>query len=188
MSQKVHMAVACLFLSTSVFAGTYRCETDTEIKTPKGTLSRDYCKSSDRFEESKSIWRLGDQKLVAGKYPITDQSRNPSKTIFVLQSTNNNKNGCADQVFLIDLAGERPRVFALGVTYSCAIFHWAKWSDKKRSVIALKDNVQFTYSNGKIIPPDDTDTKFGSPLGYSVDLPKGAQVAAFVHELPLPKN
>jgi hypothetical protein len=42
--------------------------------------------------------------------------------------------------------------------------------------------------NGKVTPPEDTDTKFGSPYGYSYELPPGAQVTAFVHELPLPKN
>jgi hypothetical protein len=134
------------------------------------------------------VWRLGDQKLVVGKYPVNYESANKNNSLIVLQSAQNDKIGCEDQVFLIDLAGDRPHVFSLGVTYSCGIFHWARWSEKKRSVIALKSNVQFTYMNGKVTPPEDTDTKFGSPYGYSYELPPGAQVTAFVHELPLPKN
>lgn len=183
-----YMFMFSVLASASAFAGSFRCETQGSFTTPKGQLIEEICRSPDHTEESQSIWRLGDQRLVIGRYPVTFESANRSNTLFVLQGANKWEIRCPDQVFLIDLTGERPRVFSLGVNYSCAIFHWAKWSEKKRSAIALKDNVQFTYSNGKVIPPEDTDTKFGSPLGYSVDLPKGAQVTAFVRELPLPKN
>ena len=188
MTQRLYLVMFLLPMSASVLAGTYSCESRGDFKTPKGNLIEEVCTSSDRFEEDKSVWRLDDKKLLVAKYPVMIKDGNRANTLFALQSAQNNKIGCEDQVFLIDLTGDRPHVFSLGVTYSCGIFHWARWSEKKRSVIALKSNVQFTYMNGKVTPPEDTDTKFGSPYGYSYELPPGAQVTAFVHELPLPKN
>ena len=85
-------------------------------------------------------------------------------------------------MYLIDLTGHKPRVFAFGVKNACAEYHWASWG-KKRSVIAIKENIRFTYSNGKLTPPP-SDFGDGIPLvrRYSED----QRNWPFVEELPIP--
>lgn len=186
--KRIHTLLMCIFFCDSAFASSFQCRNRSEIQTAKGVLEEDICTSSDPTEDAKSVWRLGKQKLVEAKYPVTKQDRNDTKTIFLLQAATNSKIGCPDQMYLVDLTGTSPKVFSFGVTNACNVYHWAKWSEKKRSVIALKYNVQFTYFNGKLIPPEDTDgDKFGTPLGYAAPTPS-TPLTPFVQELSLPKE
>jgi hypothetical protein len=87
-------------------------------------------------------------------------------------------------MFLIDLTGDKPRVYAFGVKNACAEYQWASWG-KKHSVIAIKDNIRFTYSNGKLNPPPD-DFGDGTPLSrrYPED-GKPQRLWPFVEELQI---
>jgi hypothetical protein len=184
--RKFIISLIFMFFCSSVSASSFQCKNRSEIQTAKGALAEDICTSSDSTEDAKSIWRLGNRELVEGKYPISKQDRNEAKTVFLLQAATNSRIGCPDRMYLVDLAGTSPKVFAFGIKNACNVYHWAKWSGKKRSVIALKYNVQFTYLNGKLIPPEDTDgDKFGTPLGYAAPTPS-TPLAPFVQELPLP--
>ncbi len=186
--KNIYVVMFCVLFSAAVFAQPVTCERRHEIKTSKGKLIREVCTPSNPLDEVQNVWSLEGRRLVTGRHPITVEDRNDATSLFVLQGAKNSITGCPNQVFLIDLTGTAPRVFSFGVKNACSEYHWAKWSNKKRSVIALKFNVQFTYVNGKLIPPEDTDgDKFGTPLGYEAPTP-ATPPTPFVQELVLPKN
>ena len=68
---------------------------------------------------------------------------------------------CTARMFLIDLTGNKTHIFDFGVKNACAEYHWASWGN--RSVIAIKENIRFTYSSGKLSPPS-ADFGDGTPL------------------------
>jgi hypothetical protein len=175
-------------LASTTFAAPISCDKHSETATPLGKLTREDCRDAITHKDV-SIWSLDGKRLVYGEYPITWEDGNAAHTLFVLEPPSVQTTGCPDQVFLIDLTGTAPRVFSFGIKNFCSEYHWARWSKKKRSVIALKDNVLFTYVNGKLIPPDDTNSdQIGMPATsafiqvtpYTVPIP-------FVKELTLPK-
>jgi hypothetical protein len=178
-----------LGISLSARSQSMKCENNGGLPTPKGKITDTTCHTSDLQSTYREIWSLNEKPLVSGKYPIQLEDANKENTLIVLQGASNSNTGCPDQTFLIDLTGISPRVFSFGIKNACSEYHWAKWSKNKRSVIALKNNVRFTYVNGKLIPPDDTDSdQFGSPiLGEFITLTPSTPPIPFVKELTLPK-
>jgi hypothetical protein len=165
------------------------CKEQSSLNTPLGQLVEMRCDTPTGIPEKWATkWLLDNKEVLSGYGTIEYQFSNQKNSLVVLQDFRNHQTGCPDRLFLFDLTGKSPRIFAFGLKNACSVYHWAKWSDKKRSVIALKYNVQFTYTNGKLIPPDDTDgDKFGTPLGYAAPTPS-TPLIPFVQELPLPKE
>lgn len=175
---------------TSVYAKEVEaCKEQSSLKTPLGELAELRCETSIGSPEKWATkWTLNAKEILSGYGTIAYQFSNPKNSLVVLQDFQNHQTGCPDRLFLFDLTGASPRVFSFGIKNASSVYHWAKWSDKKRSVIALKHNVQFTYLNGKLIPPDDTDgDKFGTPLGYAVPTPS-TPIVPFVQEFALQKK
>jgi hypothetical protein len=160
-----------------------------KIHSPLGLITEQVCKTSEGSPQKWATKYLLEGKPLLLRYgSVSLQIANKDDSLIVLQDFQNPQTGCPDRMFLMDLTGTAPRVFSFGVKNACNEYHWAKWSNKKRSVIALKFNVQFTYLNGKLIPPEDTDgDKFGTPLGYEAPTP-ATPPTPFVQELALPKS
>lgn len=160
------------------------CKEYGSIKTPKGVIQDQVCEVPNEPGSSISRILLNNLVLLQGKYPITFEDRNKEKTLLVLQGASIPDLACSPRTFLIDLTGDKPRVFAFGVKNACAEYHWASWG-KKRSVIAIKDNIRFTYSNSKLSPPPN-DFGDGTPLSrrYPED-GKPQRLWPFVEELSI---
>lgn len=133
----------------------------------------------------------GREELLRSQHTVTFATDNSTKkagyedgTLFLLQDASDPTLNCPPRMFLIDLTSDTPHVFAFGVKNACAEYHWASWG-KKRSVIAIKDNIRFTYSNGKLSPPPD-DFGDGTPLSrrYPED-GKPPRLWPFVEELTI---
>jgi hypothetical protein len=109
---------------------------------------------------------------------------NKTNSLLAIQDSSDPTLFCPARMFLIDLTGDKPRVYAFGVKNACAEYQWASWG-KKHSVIAIKDNIRFTYSNGKLNPPPD-DFGDGTPLSrrYPED-GKPQRLWPFVEELQI---
>jgi hypothetical protein len=171
--------------ATSVYAKEVEaCKEQSSLKTPLGELVELRCDASGGSPEKwRTKWMLNTKEILSGYGTISYQFSNSKNSLIVLQDFQNHSTGCPDRLFLVDLTGTSPREFSFGIKNACNVYHWAKWSDKKRSVIALKYNVQFTYLKGKLIPPEDTDgDKFGTPLGYAAPTPS-TPIVPFVQEL-----
>lgn len=132
------------------------------------------------------------QELLRSKHSVSFTSDNSSKlagykdgTLFIFQDSSDIDLACPARMFLLDLTGTKPHVYAFGVKNACAEYHWSSWG-KKRSVIAIKDNIRFTYSKGKLTPPPDD---FGDGSPFSRRFPedgKPLRMWPFVEELPIP--
>jgi hypothetical protein len=172
----------CLFPGAAF--GQFVCVSYGDVKTHQGILERQECKEPNRPGPTISKYVLDGKVLISGPSPITFENENKGKNLFALQGSYDPSLYCPNRMFLIDLTGEKPRVFAFGVKNACAEYHWASWG-KKRSVIAIKENIRFTYSNGKLSPPPD-DFGDGTPLSrrYPED-GKPPRVSPFVEELPV---
>lgn len=160
------------------------CNTVREVQTPLGNLLRQECESQDKPNMAVDQFILDGKVLISGAHPITFEDRNKEKTLFVIQGAYDPTLYCPTRMFLIDLTGDKSRVYAFGVKNACAEHHWASWG-KKRSVIAIKDNIRFTYSNGKFSPPPN-DFGDGTPLSrrYPED-GKPQKLWPFIEELQI---
>jgi hypothetical protein len=131
------------------------------------------------------------QELLRGQHSVSFVSDNSTKlsnykdgNLFIFQDSSDPNLGCPARMFLIDLSSDKPRVYAFGVKNACAEYHWASWG-KKHSVIAIKDNIRFTYSNGKLTPPPP-DFGDGTPISRSISTDnKPVRMWPFVEELPV---
>ena len=126
------------------------CETSKPFATPGGALSKTECGTAkDGYRETISV----DGVPVLSDTRLFKEDRDGSKTKWVYTSgASNIETGCAPRLYLLDLSAKPARVIAFGVKAACNEFHWASWGEK-RSVIALKNNVKFTYENGRLTPP-----------------------------------
>lgn len=177
--------IIIFFMSAGNSFGQQTCSVDGKTNTPLGSLEEWVCRDKGKDVSSVSEFKLDSTSILKSAYPTTFQTENKAKTLFVLQSASDPKMACPAHMYLIDLTGTKPRVFAFGVKNACAEYHWASWG-KKRSVIAIKENIRFSYSNGKLNPPP-ADFGDGTPLlrRYTEDV-KSQRNWPFVEELPIP--
>ena len=182
---KFGMSILLYLQLVGVVFGQSVCESYGSVKTPKGILERQVCKTLGQPGSSVSMFFLDGKTLLKGANPITFEAENKNATLFALQDSYDPNLACPARMFLIDLTNNKPRVFAFGVKNACAEYHWASWG-KKRSVIAIKENIRFTYSNGKLTPPPPD---FGDGIPLVRRYPEDAASQRnwpFVEELPIP--
>lgn len=122
---------------------------------------------------------------------LYDEDSNKDHSIRIYASGTSDVNtGCAPMLYLLDISMKPAKVIAFGVKSACNEFHWASWG-AKRSVIALKKNVEFVYENGKLSPPSR-----GEKLFKGIEPPRSSvgggmteeSAIPFVKEVPLPKQ
>lgn len=161
------------------------CRSSKPRTTPYGVVYKTECGSAAiGYRDSinvNDIPILSDTRLF-------NEGSNKDRSITIYTSgASNVETGCAPRLYLLDLSMTPVKVIAFGVKKACNEFHWASWGEK-RSVIALKNNVKFTYENGKMTLPAS-----GEKLWKAIEPPHaGAGLAeedaiAFAEEVPLPK-
>lgn len=163
------------------------CEVGRGVKTEFGRLSSSSCKlPSGGYHTTLSL----DSLKLAEDNNFYRNDRNEDRSIWIFTSgTAPVETGCAANLYLIDLSRQPVKVIAFGVKSACNEFHWASWG-KKRSVIALKNNVKFVYEDGKLTPP-----KQGEMLASMIEPPHSSRgggmdeetAIPFAQEVPLPK-
>lgn len=112
---------------------------------------------------------------------LYEDDSNKDRSIRIYTSgASNAETGCAPRLYLLDLSMQPTKAIAFGVKNACNEFQWASWGTK-RSVIALKNNVKFTYQQGKITPP-----KSGSALFKSIEPPHSSVGGGLTEENAIP--
>ncbi len=186
LSKKVSAVVLVLasFVGCSNADESASCNTSKPKKYAFGEVSRTECTYKNGATEDFINFQ-GESVLKDVRLFPDDSS--PDKSIRIYTSGAATSTACAGRLYLVDFNLKPPKVLAFGVKNACNEFHWASWG-RKRSVIAIKNNVRFVYENGKLIPPPP-----GEKLWRSVEPPHaGTGLAAedamgFVEVLGLPK-
>lgn len=185
MISKIAKYLVCCSALT-VIAPSYaqsKCRSES-IDTSTGKLNHVICRNADR-EYVHTIY-LGEQPLLRDAF-LAEAENNQNRSIWIYVPQSQLKTACPDRLYLIDLSQSPVNVIAFGVKKACNEFHWASWGEK-RSVIALKRNVKFTYENGKIILP-----KSGEKLWNSIEPPHAGEgltmddAVPFAEDVPPPK-
>ena len=171
-----------LCLMPEVSLGESICDDHGGLKTPLGVLQEQVCRIPNRPGSSVTQFLLEKKIVLSGSYPMMFRHANKANSLLVIEGSQDPSLACPARTFLIDLTGNKPRVFAFGVKNACAEYHWASWG-KKRSVIAIKENIRFTYSNGKLMPPPPD---FGDGIPLVRRYPEDQRNWPFVEELPIP--
>lgn len=146
-----------------------------------GKLRKEQCDAQGKLDGAHTRWYYNNTLVIDGAHPVIFQSSNKADSILVLEDGNDSNLGCTGRLFLLDLTGAKPRVFAFGVRNACNEFHWASWG-KKRSVIAIKRNVKFIYENGKMTLPKKDNDLF-SDIQPTKELTAVEKLEPFVEEL-----
>ena len=147
--------VFALHISLSAFANSdATCHDATSrINTPHGLLKEVTCAAAPGSPQRYvTKWVLENKTLLSAYGPLGWDISNKNNSLVILHQFD-------DRLFLVDLATDKPRVFAFGIKNASNEFHWANWG-KKRSVIAIKRNVKFVYENGKLTPPKKDNDLF----------------------------
>lgn len=161
------------------------CKEDRPISTPNGNLVIAHCRDRERYP-TRAIVSIDNVKLLERSY-LSNQEFDKTRTRWVFRGESREETACPDRLYLIDLSQTPIKVIAFGIKKACNEFHWASWGEK-RSVIALKHNVKFTYENGKMILP-----KPGEKLWSSIEPPHAGEGLAmedaipFAEDVPPPK-
>lgn len=176
------------------------CRLERSIATTYGTLDMEVCKTQVKvtppisstnpannigFDYTYSL-RIDGKPLLREAY-LSRVDRDKTRSFWIFRGDSLQETGCPDRHYLIDLSMQPVKVIAFGVKKACNEFHWASWGEK-RSVIALKNNVKFSYENGKMTLPAS-----GEKLWKAIEPPHaGAGLAEedaipFAEEVPLPK-
>lgn len=181
----ISLAIVC-FLSISCSAQEI-CKFNRSKSYPAGEFKFGKCTDQDR-NPLRSYLEVDGQIVLARSY-LSESESNSTQTIRIYRDDATIETGCPANFYLIDLSQQPVKVIAFGVKNACNEFHWASWGDK-RSVIALKSNVKFTYENGKLTPP-----AAGEKLFKAIEPPHSSRGAGlteesaipFVNEVALPK-
>lgn len=126
-----------------------QCQPRGRLATPLGELSQVHC--ADNGNNGVDRWSLGSRVLLESPAPVMLESADSRQALLVLSAATDSKTGCPANLFLLDFNGKSPRVFRFGVQHACNTFKQASWG--KRSVIAIKHNVHFYYTAGRLTPP-----------------------------------
>lgn len=180
------LALFFLPIASSVHAAEV-CEASAGLKTISGVLKVTDCTSNG--VPIRSFLLLNEQKIVEDKALLADSSSVDRSLRIYTSGTFPVETGCAAKLYLVDLSRHPVKVIAFGVKSACNEFHWASWG-KKRSVIALKHNVQFVYEDGKLTPP-----KQGEKLASMIEPPHSSRgggmdeetAIPFAEDVPFPK-
>jgi hypothetical protein len=192
---------AFLFVTSQSFASD-GCDFERGIKTSFGLLKMEICEKSTKTVPPISSTNtnnninhiysyalyLDDLKILKDDF-LSNLEGNKPRNLWVYGGKSTVETGCPGNLYLVDLSQQPVKVIAFGVKNACNEFHWASWGDK-RSVIALKNNVKFTYENGKLTPP-----AAGEKLFKAIEPPHSSRGAGlteesaipFVNEVALPK-
>lgn len=178
------LAVVLLPLAAHAAQADMQCKPRGRLVTPLGELSQIHC--ADHGKDGVDRWSLGNRVLVEGKAPLVAEAADARQGLLVLSAAADDKTGCAANLFLLDLTGQAPRVFRFGVRNACNTYHRVSWG-KQRSVIAIKNNVRFTYSAGRLIPPAH-DAELVGRLEFSAygGNPAFEQIVPFVDDIGPP--
>lgn len=183
-----HLAatISAVLLLTSLQRVAYaECEAGIGIKTPAGRLISNQCFDS-KGVGTRRWFSLDGRRLVEDEYLSNDLALDTARLHWIYEGRSLQQTGCPKQIYLLDLSVAPPKVFAFGVTAACNQFHWASWG-KKRSVIAIKDNVRFIYANGKLAAPAADNDLYSTIKPTMFDTPV-EQLHPFARELPLPPS
>ncbi|MFY9459352.1 MAG: hypothetical protein WAP57_06290 [Aquabacterium commune] len=153
------------------------CNTSKPQNQRYGTVSRAECKHSNGtiFDAIKF-----QEKTILKDTRLFPDDANNDKSMRIYTSGSPSPSGCPEKLYLIDFNFKNPTVIAFGVKNACNEFHWASWG-AKRSVIALKNNVQFKYENGKLTPP-----KQGLQLFNSIEPPHSSAAGGMTQDNAIP--
>lgn len=130
--------------------------------------------------------RLADKLILRDTY-LSENDSDKGRKLWVFRGNSMQETGCPDRLYFVDLSKSPVKVIAFGVKKACNEFHWASWGEK-RSVIALKNNVKFTYENGKMTLPAK-----GKKLWNAIEPPHAGaglneeDAIPFADDVPLPK-
>jgi hypothetical protein len=161
------------------------CDQRRPLRTPTGDLVETQCTNA-KGVATRSYLSLGGVKILEDQ-ALFEMDRNKVRSIFVYAGRVDVSTGCPSRLNLIDVSLSPPKIISFGVKKACNVFHWASWGDK-RSVIALKNNVKFTYENGKMTLPAS-----GEKLWKAIEPPHAGaglnleDALAFSEDVPLPK-
>jgi hypothetical protein len=164
---------------------TGQCETSIPRKTAYGEISRTECGTA-QTGYSYAI-NVNGIAVLKGTY-LARQDFDEKLGIWIYRGESTNQTGCPEKHYLIDISKKPTKVIAFGVKNACNEFHWSSWS-AKRSVIALKNNVQFVYQNGKLTAPAP-----GEKLWKAIEPPHAGtgmsaeEAIPFIEEVNLPKQ
>lgn len=181
--QLIVIAFTTLILSSSSFAQE-TCKTES-VETVAGTLEHVTCRNAEK-KYTHTI-QIGEQKILRDAF-LAEEGNNKDRTLWLFTGKPLWETGCPDRLYLVDLSMKPVKVTAFGVKKACNEYQWASWGEK-RSVIALKNNVKFTYEDGKMILP-----KGGEKLWKSIEPPhagdglKLEDAIPFSEDVPLPKQ
>jgi hypothetical protein len=190
LSLKKNIALLVVVYSGAVLAqndGKQACTSSKPKTLPFGVVKRVHC---DWSANGHSEALVLNEKTIIKDQQLFDNESNKDRSIRIYTSGDFDiGTGCSRRIYLVDLSLQPVKVIAFGVKNACNEFHWASWGDK-RSVIALKSNVKFTYENGKLTPP-----AAGEKLFKAIEPPHSSRGAGlteesaipFVNEVELPK-
>lgn len=184
MTAHKQIPIALMFMiSSSIAIAQQKCRTES-VNTPHGRLEHVICRDAEK--RYVHTIQIEGQPLLQEPF-LAEELNNKKRSLWILSGKPVSATGCAPSIYLIDLSMQPVKVIAFGVKKACNEFHWASWGER-RSVIALKNNVKFTYENGKMTLPAS-----GEKLWKAIEPPHaGAGLAeedaiAFAEEVPLPK-
>lgn len=180
------------FLATTWLAiAAVNCDANTcepqgrPVRTPFGSLETFYCKGAPHERTTYSI-SLDGVKILEDSF-LRDITSDKSWAHWIYEGGGSPDTGCTARHYVVDISAKPPKVIAFGVKSACNEFHWASWG-KKRSVIALKDNVKFTYQDGKITPPKAGPELYEYIKPNSMHMTPVEQFVPFAEDVSLPKG
>lgn len=176
------------------------CRLERSIATTFGALDMEVCKTQVKVTPPPSstnpannigfdyvyTLRIDGKPLLRAAY-LSRVDRDKTRSFWIFRGDSLQETGCPDRHYLIDLSLTPVKVIAFGVKKACNEFQLASWGEK-RSVIALKNNVKFTYENGKMIVP-----AAGEKLWKAIEPPHAGaglneeDAIPFAEDVPLPK-
>jgi hypothetical protein len=190
--RKIYLFLLYATLPMVAVAAPEVCESGKGFVTPFGRVGQTVC-TKDGLP-TRAYFYLNERRVVEDKL-LFRMARSDDRALWVFSAgSNHSANGCENRHYLVDVSMSPPRVFAFGINKHCTDFDWASWG-KKRSVIALKDNLRFQYDNGKLTPPETFVRENGRlvPAGKAIENSQAGKPATyddgvfFVEEVPLPK-
>jgi hypothetical protein len=186
LKMKCHFVLGLGLSSLLTFCAAHEvCDQRRPIKTPAGALVETHCTSAKGVGGKSYLTLAG--RTVLEDQSLFEASWNKVRSIWVYAGRFDAATGCPSRLYLMDLSLQAPKVLTFGVAKACNEFHWASWG-AKRSVIALKNNVKFTYENGKMTLPAS-----GEKLWKAIEPPHAGaglnleDALAFSEDVPLPK-
>jgi hypothetical protein len=140
-----------------------------------------------RLDSTQVIYSASPARALFSFAPGLDRPKN----LYFYDVVDVDELTCPSRLLLVDLRGPHPKAFEFGISQRCAEPSQAFWSTRKgveKGTIIVKPDVKFTYTNGKLMPPDDPYP--ASQVMYTSDLlldeaKRLGYPGAYVKEIPL---